>query len=201
MSERKLRMLNELEDTWRNCVECSEISARRSKMVHWRGNPEAKLALVGEAPGAEEDRTGLPFVGPAGILLDELLREAELDPAEDVFICNLLACRPPGNRQPHADELRSCSPRLHWMLGRIVQPKVLLLLGATAAKLTGVRSGLSWHRGEEKTVEIVTRERDFYTWPAVITYHPSYYLRTHSAEVRASMLADIAKAQAMSLMP
>lgn len=174
---RKLRHLDLLEQDWKDCTACPELAARRTKVVHWRGNPAARLAVVGEAPGEEEDRAGLPFVGASGKRLDALLRQAGLDPAEDVFVCNLLACRPPGNRRPEPAELSACAPRLHWMLGQIVKPKALLLLGMTAAKLAGVHGGLVSQRGLERSVEIVTREGRQYQWPAVITYHPSFLLR------------------------
>ena len=187
----KLAKLDRLEEKWNLCIECAGIAAMRTKVVHWRGSPRARLAIIGEAPGADEDRRGLPFVGRSGRLLDDLLRSANLNPAEDVFICNQLACRPPGNRNPKPEEIASCAPRLQYMI-KVVDPGCLLLLGLTAARLAGVRSNLGAHRGGPKTIEINTYDGNIIRWPpAVITYHPSYLLRTRSETDRELVIADI----------
>lgn len=187
----KLAKLDRLEERWNRCIECSDMAAMRSKVVHWRGSPDAKLAIVGEAPGADEDRKGLPFVGRSGRLLDDLLRSADLDPAEDVFVCNQLACRPPGNRNPRPEEIASCAPRLQYMLGKVVKPGCLLLLGLTAARLVGIRANLGAHRGELKTIDICSYDGNPLVWNAVITYHPSYLLRTQSKRDRGLVISDI----------
>lgn len=172
---RRLTILNRLEQTWRSCDRC-ELSLTRNKVVFWRGNPEAPLILIGEAPGENEDKTGRPFTGPAGRLLDDALQDAGLNPAEHVWIANQLGCRPPGNRPPTSDELRTCRPRLFDMARAVgARGKFVLLLGATAGKLAGISSVQDW-RGEPLEVtflgdpEVIAR--------GTITTHPSFVLRT-----------------------
>lgn len=188
---KRFKLLDRLEAEWNRCTECRDMVAHRSKVVHWRGNPLAPLAIVGEAPGADEDRIGLPFVGRSGQLLDSLIREAGLDPAEDVFVCNQLACRPPRNRPPKPTEIGACAPRLQFMIEKIVKPKCLLLLGMTAARLAGVRSQLGEHRGKLKSIEIPGYNSKVFHWTAIITYHPSFLLRNQQARFRAIVIGDI----------
>jgi len=178
----KLDLVSRLECLWGGCQRCPLHKERRN-IVHWRGNLDSPLLLIGEAPGADEDLAGRPFVGRAGRLLDELLSEASLDPSEDVVVTNTVACRPPGNRKPHGDELKACRRRLGAFI-RIVRPKVIVLLGAVAAKLAGVHS-ISSHRGSTCEVEVGSLITD-----AVPTYHPSFLLRTNSAEHRACVIQD-----------
>lgn len=120
------------------------------------------------------------------------MAKSGLDPAESVFILNLVACRPPGNRVPDREEIGSCAPRFQSLL-RIAEPKALLLLGATAARLAGVQA-ITLGRGMETSVEILCYDRQVRSWPAVATYHPSYLLRVGGANQRAEVLADIGKA-------
>ena len=171
---RRLEVLGAVEKRWDGCERC-RLAKTRNRVVHWRGNPEARLFVIGEAPGVDEDREGRPFVGAAGQLLDELFRAAGLKSSEDAFIANRLGCRPPANRLPERDELRACSQRLSQLL-RLVRPKAILLVGATAGKLAGV-NGVLQHRGRELEVEIVG-ERESGVWPAFVTYHPSFLLRS-----------------------
>jgi len=180
---RRLRLIDRLTAGWGDCHRCP-LHERRNSVVHWRGNPDAHLLLIGEAPGADEDREGRPFVGRAGKLLDELLAEAGMDPGEDIVITNTLSCRPPGNRTPQREELKACRPRLEMFI-RIVNPGAIVLLGATAAKLAGVHSVYS-HRGSECEVEV----GDLII-PAVPTFHPSFLLRTHDREHRSNVINDL----------
>jgi DNA polymerase len=130
---------------------------------------DARLVVVGEAPGANEDATGLPFVGAAGKYLDLLLSSVDLSRKDSVYICNVLKCRPPGNRDPQADEIEACSPYLKKQL-ELIRPRALLAVGSFAARLlTGHdKSALGRLRGEVHSYEGV---------PLVCTYHPAALLR------------------------
>lgn len=175
---KRLHVLDAIEQKWLDCQRCS-LSRCRTRVVHWRGNPQAPIFVIGEAPGENEDRVGRPFVGRAGRLLDEAMREAGVDPTEDVFVTNQVACRPPGNRTPEHDEIKACASRLHQLL-RVVRPRVLLLLGATAAKLAGAYS-VKRARGVPTDIEVLLYNGDVRDYQAVVTFHPSYVLRTGGA--------------------
>lgn len=152
------------------CTLC-RLSEGRTQVVFGRGSADTDLVVVGEAPGAEEDRTGLPFVGPAGKLLDLLLLSVGFD-RERVYICNVLKCRPPNNRNPLPDEVETCSPYLHGQLDAI-GPKVLLAVGRFAAQmLTGAEASIGRLRG---------RVHSYRGIPVVVTYHPAYLLRSPRA--------------------
>ena len=152
------------------CTRC-RLSEGRTQVVFGRGSAGAELVVVGEAPGREEDRTGLPFVGPAGKLLDLLLLSVGFDRA-GVYICNVLKCRPPNNRDPLADEVATCAPYLHAQLDAI-RPRVLLAVGKFAAQmLSGSESSIGRLRG---------RVHEYRGIPVVATYHPAYLLRSPQA--------------------
>jgi DNA polymerase len=186
---RVFRWLDALEASWRDCDSCA-LSQHRLHVVQWRGNPQASLCVVGEAPGESEDAVGLPFVGRSGQLLDDLLREAGLDPVEDVFVINAVACRPPGNRAPEREEVKACAPRFQALL-KYSEPRCLLLLGGTAARLAGIRS-ITASRGERTTVEAYCYDDEIREWPAVATFHPSYLLRSGSGgPLRQQVVGDI----------
>ena len=145
--------------------------------------------LIGEAPGADEDSQGLPFVGRSGRLLSELLKAAELDEGEDLYICNVIKCRPPNNRKPSSDEIKRCRPWLEEQIA-LVNPSLVLLAGATALQaLLGIKSGISklrgqWHEQEGRAFMPV--------------FHPSYLLRFGSRETgspRALTLQDLREAK------
>jgi uracil-DNA glycosylase len=156
-----------------DCQRCP-LAATRTKVVFGSGNADADLMFVGEAPGAEEDRQGLPFVGRAGALLSELLGEIGLT-REDVFINNVLMCRPPGNRDPQPNEIESCSPYLEKRI-ELIQPKVIGTLGNFATKLlTGSRTGITKVRGTPQVH--VLGGRAVYLMPLL---HPAAALRTPS---------------------
>lgn len=149
------------------CTRCG-LAETRTNVVFSDGSPSARLVVVGEAPGANEDRTGLPFVGAAGKLLDLILASVDLSREESVYICNVLKCRPPGNRNPQADEIAACSPFLKRQLA-LVQPEALLAVGTFAAQLlTGRDEALGRLRGEVHSYEGI---------PLVVTYHPAALLR------------------------
>ena len=149
------------------CTRCRLHEGRHS-VVFGEGAADAKVVVVGEAPGAEEDRTGRPFVGPAGRLLDRLLLSVGF-PREQVYICNVLKCRPPGNRDPQPDEIASCAPFLERQI-ELIAPRVLLAVGSFAAQtLLGEAHSIGTLRGR------VHRRRGV---PLVATYHPAYLLRS-----------------------
>jgi uracil-DNA glycosylase family 4 len=162
----------------RDCRQCP-LAATRKQVVVWRGAVTAPLMLVGEGPGAEEDERGEPFVGAAGRLLDLLLQAYGLDPAV-YHIGNIVKCRPPQNRVPTEAEAKACRPLLAQQF-RLVRPKVIVLLGATAYKyFTGGSEGISKIRGQW------IEKNGFLIMP---TYHPAYILRNNRERV--SLWEDI----------
>ena len=139
--------LNQLAAACDGCRRCA-LGASRSQVVVSRGNPRAPLMVIGEGPGAQEDEQGLPFVGRSGQLLDQLLVESGLDPSRDVYLCNVVKCRPPDNRRPLAGELAACRPWLDQQIAW-VDPPLIALLGATAlAGVVGLKSGMTQLRGQ-----------------------------------------------------
>jgi uracil-DNA glycosylase family 4 len=155
------------------CTRCP-LSETRTNVVFGAGNSDADLMFVGEAPGAEEDRQGLPFVGRAGGLLTELLAGIGLQ-RSDVWITNVLRCRPPGNRDPQPIEIESCQPYTHRQLD-LIQPKVVATLGNFATKLlTGNRAGITRVRGTPQVHELGSRT--VFVMPLL---HPAAALRTPS---------------------
>lgn len=152
------------------CTRC-RLSQGRTQVVFSDGVEDARLMVVGEAPGANEDRTGLPFVGAAGKLLDLMLASVDLSRERNVYICNVLKCRPPGNRDPLPDEIETCAPYLKRQIA-LVRPEVILAVGSFAARwLTGIESALGQLRGSVHSYEGV---------PVVVTYHPAALLRNAS---------------------
>lgn len=148
------------------CTKCV-LSQTRTKTVPGEGNPNARLLLIGEGPGQTEDETGRPFVGRAGELLNGILAAIGFQ-REEVFICNVVKCRPPQNRKPLPDEMSACSSYLDAQL-RLVQPKVILALGSTAAEaLLKVKRSLGDLRG---------KVHSYQGTPLVVTYHPAALLR------------------------
>ncbi len=149
-----------------NCQKCGLGSTRKS-FVFGVGNPNADVVVVGEAPGADEDEQGEPFVGRAGQLLNKIL-EAIHFKREDVYICNILKCRPPNNREPQADEIEQCEPYL-WKQLEIIRPKMILCAGRVAGQaLLRTNASLTSLRG---TVH------DYRGIPLMVTYHPAALLR------------------------
>src|SRR3954447_4803879 len=157
----------------RGCTKCPEFVATRTQVVFGAGNADADLMFVGEAPGVNEDRMGRPFVGQAGKLLDQLLGEAGLERA-DVFIANVLKCRPPGNRDPHPVEIENCQDYLMRQLD-LIEPKVVCTLGNFATKLLrGDNAGITRVHGRDEVRVIGTRPVRLYPLfhPAAALYTP-----------------------------
>ncbi len=157
---------DELLEQVENCGKCPLRAGCRGT-VAGEGNPEADIFFIGEGPGAEEDRLGRPFVGPSGQLLDRMIAAIDLR-REDVYIGNIVKCRPPQNRQPTPEEAAACLPYLRAQVG-LVKPKIIVLLGATAAKYT-VSPDIRITRDRGKWVE----RKGIWMMP---TYHPSALLR------------------------
>ncbi len=150
----------------KNCKKC-HLYRTRTNFVFGAGNPEANLMLIGEAPGREEDLQGEPFVGRAGQLLDRMLAAIGFE-REDVFIANILKCRPPENRDPQPDEIKVCKPHLLQQI-KLIQPKIILALGRISAQvLLETKSPLGQLRG---------KFHDFNGIKFLVTYHPAALLR------------------------
>ncbi|MEO1373677.1 MAG: uracil-DNA glycosylase [Cyanobacteria bacterium J06635_10] len=163
----------ELAEHCNNCHRC-QLGDTRQNAVVGRGNLQASIMIIGEAPGQNEDETGLPFVGRAGQLLEKILASVKLDNEKDVYIANINKCRPPGNRNPTAEEIKACKPYLLEQI-RLVNPKIILLTGATALKgLLAEKRGITKIRGQW----IQWQER-----LCMPIFHPSYLLRNPSREV------------------
>jgi DNA polymerase len=159
--------LTMLAATVSTCERCEALFASRTQTVFGVGPLDPDVGFIGEAPGANEDATGEPFVGAAGQLLNRIITAAGLK-REQVYICNILKCRPPGNRRPQADEARNCREFLDRQL-ELVRPRHLVCLGASAAQyLLGVSTALNRLRG---------RFHDYRGTPVLCTYHPSYLLQ------------------------
>ena len=158
-----------------NCQACG-LAKTRTQTVFGVGDPQADWLIVGEAPGAEEDKRGEPFVGQAGKLLDNMLAAIKLKRGENVYIANVLKCRPPENRDPHGEEVEQCDPFLKRQV-ELIQPKLILALGKFAAQsLLASDDTIAAMRGKLHAYNGV---------PVIVTYHPAYLLRN---------LADKAKA-------
>ena len=183
MEKLKDETLLKIREDLGECTRC-KLHKGRNKIVFGDGNPKAQLVFVGEGPGADEDAQGLPFVGRAGKLLTQMIEAMGLQ-RKDVYICNVVKCRPPENRAPEPDEVGACSPFLIRQIDSI-QPKVVVCLGATAAKtILNTTRGISQFRGEW----LVWRGHKL-----MATYHPAYLLRNPPA--KADVWKDLQKVMA-----
>jgi uracil-DNA glycosylase family 4 len=171
-----------------DCHRC-RLSEGRNKIVFGDGNERAPLVFVGEGPGADEDEQGIPFIGRAGQLLTQMIEgtaKKEGIPLQraDVYICNVVKCRPPGNRTPEADEMEICGQFLYRQLSAI-RPKAICALGGTAARaVTGHKEGVTKMRGK------------WFKWrdiPVMVTYHPSYLLRPYNQDAKKEAWEDLKK--------
>lgn len=164
--------LDALKEAACNCQKCP-LATTRTNVVVERGDRQAKILIIGEAPGEQEDLSGLPFVGKSGQLLDKILQSVGFDTNKDVYICNTVKCRPPNNRVPTEIETTTCKPYLLEQI-RLVDPKIILLTGATSLKsILGEKLGITKVRGR------------WYEWEGRLVmpiFHPSYLLRNQSRE-------------------
>lgn len=164
MIEKQFQRLNEAVST---CTRC-ELHQQRTRTVFGTGNPYAELMVIGEGPGEEEDRQGLPFVGKSGQLLDKILGAAGFSRQENVFIANIVKCRPPGNREPSPEERSTCLPFLLLQI-ELIRPSIIILLGSTALK------GLIDPDG--KITQVRGKWMEWNEYHVMPTYHPSALLR------------------------
>ena len=165
-SSDRVAALNIIREEIGECTRCA-LHKGRNKLVFADGDPNARLLFVGEGPGADEDEQGLPFVGRAGQLLNNMINAMGLK-REEVYICNVVKCRPPGNRTPEPEEANTCTPFLFRQID-VVRPQVIVALGATAATyLLGHRQPLAGLRG---------RVHAFRGTQLIVTYHPAFLLR------------------------
>ena len=159
--------ITSFENQINKCHKC-DLGNSRTNFVFGVGDPDASLMLVGEAPGEKEDIEGEPFVGRAGKLLDKILIAIGRSRNKDVFICNVLKCRPPNNRDPLSTEVKECEPYLEHQIN-LIKPKLIVALGRIAGKtLLGVDNSLKSMRGEI---------HNYYDIPLIVTYHPAALLR------------------------
>lgn len=171
--QNKQQELDKLNEQCNNCQKCV-LGSTRTNIVFSDGNPNAKIMLIGEAPGADEDATGTPFVGRAGKFLTKLIEESGLSRKDDFYICNTVKCRPPENRVPTDEEKQLCE---HYLMSQIklVNPKVIVLCGATSAKsFLGNKIKISQIRGQWFKL--------FDGIDATVILHPSFLLRKHSED-------------------
>jgi uracil-DNA glycosylase len=178
----KLEMLKMVKDKCCQCTKCPELVASRKQIVfdninyeedgqlQKSGNPNAEIVFVGEGPGKNEDESGRPFVGPAGQFLDKIIKACGWK-REDIYILNIVKCRPPANRVPTYDEATNCSKFLKLQL-KIIQPKIIVCLGATACRyIVGFEGKMNSYRGEWYTYQDGS-----FSAKVRCTYHPSYIL-------------------------
>ncbi len=165
--------LEQVEEAAKLCRDC-KLCETRSNVVFSRGNNKAKLMIIGEGPGQKEDETGLPFVGKAGQLLDKILEAGQISKDEEVYICNVVKCRPPQNRVPAQDEADACRK---YLLAQIdfLKPKLILLAGSTAVQhILKVKDPISRIRGKWFNYSSGAK--------VMPIFHPSYLLRNESRE-------------------
>jgi DNA polymerase len=178
--------LGEVREQMGECTRCA-LATSRTKIVFGVGDPDADLMFVGEAPGQEEDQRGEPFVGRAGQLLDRMIAAIGLR-RDQVYIANIVKCRPPGNRNPHEDEIGACLDFLAAQI-KAVQPRALVALGKVAASvLLGENIAITRCRGQM---------RDYHGIPLMPTFHPAYLLRQYTRENRQAVFDDLLAVKAL----
>jgi uracil-DNA glycosylase family 4 len=170
------------EKALQSCRKC-KLCEGRTTVVFGSGNPRAEFVVIGEGPGADEDAQGVPFVGRAGQLLTKMLEARKVELSRDeVYVCNAVMCRPPGNRNPEADELAACAPFLAAKLA-VLQPKVILALGSVAAQsLLGTREPIGKLRG---------RVHPYGSAVLIPTFHPAFLLRNPGDEYKRMAWEDL----------
>ncbi|MEQ9454500.1 MAG: uracil-DNA glycosylase [Phycisphaeraceae bacterium] len=180
----KLDILQSLSAQVSTCTACG-LAAGRTQTVFGEGNPDADIMFIGEGPGQNEDEQGRPFVGRAGQLLDKQIVAMGLERSE-VYIANVVKCRPPGNRNPQADEVEACSGYLKKQI-ETIQPKAIVTLGGPAAKLIlATAEGITRIRGTWHTYPAVNPPV-----PVMPTFHPAYLLRSYTVENRKKVWSDL----------
>ncbi len=170
--DERVAQLSVLSERVAACVKCQELASTRKQTVFGVGNPEAKILFIGEAPGADEDAQGEPFVGRAGQLMNDIITACRLK-REDIYICNVLRCRPPGNRLPSPEEAGNCREYLDGQIA-LVNPEYIVCWGTTAAK--------NLLASEETIGKLRSRFFEYGRAKVLCTYHPSYLLRNPAAK-------------------
>ncbi|HIJ50001.1 MAG TPA: uracil-DNA glycosylase [Nitrospinae bacterium] len=183
-TSKKATQLVQVREELGDCTRC-KLSQGRKNIVFGSGNPQADLVFVGEGPGADEDEQGLPFVGRAGKKLTEIIEKGmNLDREKDTYICNIVKCRPPGNRDPEKEEIIACNPFLVEQL-KAIKPKVVVALGKPAAStLLGRNVPITKERGTWHEYE---------GFKLMLTLHPAYLLRAYTIENRKAVHDDMKK--------
>lgn len=183
-SGKKATQLVQVREELGDCTRC-KLSQGRKNIVFGSGNPQADLVFVGEGPGADEDEQGLPFVGRAGKKLTEIIEKGmNLNREKDTYICNIVKCRPPGNRDPEKEEIVACNPFLVQQL-KAIKPKVVVALGKPAAStLLGRNVPITKERGTW---------HDYEGFKLMLTLHPAYLLRAYTVENRRAVHDDMKK--------
>jgi len=176
--------LQELESRICGCLACP-LGSGRIRFVFGEGSPRARLMFIGEGPGRDEDLQGRPFVGKAGELLDKMIEAIKLK-REDIYIANVVKCRPPDNRTPTPQEAQTCLRYLQRQI-ELIQPGVIVTLGATPLKeLLGISTGITKLRGQWQQLGTI---------PVMPTFHPAYVLRQYTQDVRRAVWADLVAAK------
>ena len=179
--------LESLEAAIRGCLACP-LGAHRIRLVFGEGNPDARLLFIGEGPGQEEDLQGRPFVGKAGDLLEKMIVAIELK-RSDVYIANIVKCRPPDNRTPTGAEAQRCLGYLRRQI-ELIRPDVIVLLGKTPLQeLLGISTGITRMRGQWQRLDLLGGI------PVMPTFHPAYVLRQYTQDVRAAVWSDLKAAK------
>jgi uracil-DNA glycosylase family 4 len=179
--EQRRQSLLALAEEVKGCTRCAELCSTRTQTVFGQGPPGVELCFIGEAPGADEDKQGLPFVGAAGQLLNKIITASGFQ-REEVYICNIIKCRPPGNRTPLPNEAANCRDFLERQL-ELVQPKYIVALGACAAGNL-LQSTLS-------VGKLRGRLHQYKDIPVMVTYHPAYLLPHRSPEKKREVWEDM----------
>jgi uracil-DNA glycosylase family 4 len=180
VSDRR-QQLDVLAEEIKTCTRCPELASTRTQTVFGDGQPGAEICFLGEAPGADEDAQGKPFVGAAGQLLNKIIAACGLK-REEVYICNILKCRPPGNRTPLPNEADNCSGFLKRQLD-LVKPKYIVCLGSTAAKYL--------LQSTQSLGQMRKRFHEFNGIPAIVTYHPAYLLPHRNPAMKKEVWEDM----------
>lgn len=176
-------ILEGIQNELANCKRC-KLSLKRTNIVFGSGNKKAQIVFVGEGPGEEEDKQGLPFVGRAGQKLTDIIEKGMGLKRSDVYICNIVKCRPPKNRDPYPDEIKICLPFLEKQI-KVINPKVIVALGKPASStLLGRNVAITKERGTWHS---------FQGYKLMLTFHPAYLLRNYTIENRRLVQSDVHK--------
>lgn len=185
-------VLERIARAWQGCDKCVLSGCGRQNIVIGNGSELSGLMIVGEAPGADEDAQGVPFVGPSGKLLRKVANDVGIEIGDEAYITNIVACRPPQNRVPMPDEIEACRPRLEALVNA-VKPNAILVLGGTALTSVIGKQGITRQRGKWFDTKWKWRRKDTVI-PAIATFHPAAVLRSQKSEQKQQFEADLVAA-------